>query len=96
MLLFSAPLADFRYLNASIIRTSNVTDGEPLPQEQARLIHCGLPRADLAGNQVAFINLVSIINDPCHWLHAAADHSPKWRGDCTIGCPGLYRRCYPI
>jgi hypothetical protein len=79
MLVFAAPLADLRDVNASIIRTGNVTDGEPLPQEQARLIQCGLSRADLARNHVAFIDLIPIINDPCHWLNAAADHSPKWR-----------------
>jgi hypothetical protein len=31
MLLFSAPRADFRYLNGSIIPTRNVSDGEALP-----------------------------------------------------------------
>ena len=71
-----APLADVRYLDTLVVRAGYVRDGEPLPQEQARLIQCGLPRADIAGNHVAFINLISIMNDPCHWLQAAADHLP--------------------
>jgi hypothetical protein len=89
--LVGAPLADFRYFDALVIRASYLRDGKSLAQEQARMIHGGLPRADLARNQVAFVNLISIMNDPCHWFQAAADHSPGWLRIYDAGVVPLQR-----
>ena len=72
-----APRADIYYIDALTIRASDVRDDVPLAHQATCFPHCILSRADLAGADVAVIDLIPVVNEPRHFAHAGL--GPKWR-----------------
>ena len=72
-----APRADIYYIDAFIIRASDVRDDVSLAHQATRFPHRILSRADLAGADVAVIDLIPVVNEPRHFAHAGL--GPKWR-----------------
>jgi hypothetical protein len=63
-----APFADVHYIDALTFRASDVRDDMPLMHETTRFPHCILLCADLAGGDVAVIDLIPVVNEPRHLL----------------------------
>ena len=65
-----APRADIYYVDALSIRASDVRDDVPLAHQATCFPHCILSRADLAGADVAVVDLIPVVNEPRHFAHA--------------------------
>ena len=63
-----APRPDIYYIDAFIIRASDVRDDVPLAHQATRFAHCILSRADLTRADVAIIDLIPVVNEPRHLL----------------------------
>jgi hypothetical protein len=74
-----APRADVYYIDALTIRPDDVRDDVPLAHQVARFPHCILSRADLAGADVALIDLIPVVNEPRHFAHDPRQY--RWSGD---------------
>jgi hypothetical protein len=65
-----APHANIYYIDAFTIRASDVRDDVLLAHQATRFPHCILSRANLAGADVAVIDLIPVVNEPRHFAHA--------------------------
>src|ERR1700721_2371304 len=65
-----APSADIYYIDALTIRASDVRENVSLPHQGTRFPRCILSRGDLAGADVAVIDLIPVVNEPRHFTHA--------------------------
>jgi hypothetical protein len=63
-----APRADIYYIDALPIGAIDMRDDVPLAHQATRFPHCILSRADLAGADVAVIDLIPVVNEPRHLL----------------------------
>jgi hypothetical protein len=68
-----APRADIHYVDALTIRPTDVRDDESLAYQTTRFPHCILSRTDLAGGDVAVIDLIPVVNEPGHFARAGLD-----------------------
>jgi hypothetical protein len=65
-----APHADIYYIDAFITRAGDVRDDVSLSHQATCFPHCILSCADLAGTDVAVIDLIPVVNEPRHFAQA--------------------------